>query len=39
MKRKFTVQSITKSNMIALKTEDLTRIAAEFPDIWAELFM
>jgi CRP-like cAMP-binding protein len=39
MTRKFTVQSVTKSTLMALKTEDLSKINSEFPDIYAELFV
>lgn len=38
VKRKFTVQSIMKSSIMALKVEDLSKINSEFPDIYEELF-
>jgi len=39
MKRQFTVQAMTDSMMMALKTEDLSKINSEFPEIYTELFL
>ena len=39
LKRQFTVQAVTDTAMMALKTEDLGKVYSEFPDIYAELFL
>lgn len=38
MKRRYSVQAIAKSELMALKTEDLTLLQAEFPEIYEEFF-